>query len=598
MKKLLSVLLAAALLLASSCQAPEEEPDTTFYEEVTKLVTEEPPPEVAESGEEPEDCRVLVWSPGETPDLWSLKPVTVLTRDALAVVQFRSSQEALSAVESLCAIEGVTASLDSPLEAGEAPLPEDSGSSFSSSASTSVSGSGTSSSLSGQGGGEHPSWSESLSWGVDYVGFREFAHRVGTFSHVPTVAVVDTGIDSTHERLQPLLDQERTLNVSGSSTQEDVFGHGTHVAGIIADAAGEVPIRLLSIKALGDDGTGNQVSAASAVLYAMEQNCDVLNLSFVGPHNMVLDEAIAHAMAQGCQVVCSAGNEGHYIEERFDCPGHITTPGLLVVGSCGPGEERSQFSNFGPSVDLMAPGEDIRSTWPGGYETLSGTSMACPMVSGAAALIKACNPGLTPETVEAMLKVSLNDAGILDLRLLDPQALNPAGAPPEPEGEPEASSQPESTPPPSMTLPVPNDSSSGESSSARPSGEDTEGYVVNRPFRYLEADGLYTGFWSAGRPEGMGKMVFQSEGSRFRSLDGVWNGGEFMVGTGVQDLPAGIYEGGILRSVNPDGTYLHVQHGTGTITQPDGSVYDIIYNLGQELYSSQPTGGSPEPEAP
>ena len=233
------------------------------------------------------------------------------------------------------------------------------------------------------------------------------------------VAVLDTGISLSH----PDLNVYRHVSfIDGVTSGDDDVGHGSHIAGIIGakdnsiGVVGIVPdARLRSIKvcdSAGDCKVSNQIKG---IEYAIEHadEIDVLNLSIENPNSPALNSAIDAAVNAGITVIASAGNRGADASQTTPA----NNPNVLTVsaigdsdGKCGGvGEEIvlkqgkvsddgfAFFSNFGPAVKIAAPGVNIFSTYNGtGYAVDSGTSMAAPHVSGAAALYKLQNPTASP----------------------------------------------------------------------------------------------------------------------------------------------------------------------------------------------------------
>ncbi len=197
---------------------------------------------------------------------------------------------------------------------------------------------------------------------------------------------------------------------------QDDYGHGTHVAGIVAAAAnngvgitGIAPgARVMPVKVLDQYGTGWYSDIAAGIVYAADNGARVINLSLGGtPDSQTLREAVDYARSRGALVVAATGNSG----------GAVLYPAaydpVLAVAATDANDQRASFSNFGPQVDLAAPGVDIYSTWPWvtGYFTKSGTSMAAPHVSGAAALIWSYQPNLPATAVANALERTAVDLG-------------------------------------------------------------------------------------------------------------------------------------------------------------------------------------------
>ncbi|WP_139489006.1 S8 family peptidase [Brevibacillus dissolubilis] len=230
------------------------------------------------------------------------------------------------------------------------------------------------------------------------------------------VAVADTGVDFTHPDLsERVLDGYNTVDDNYDTLDEQ--GHGTHVAGIIAaqadngvgiaGVAGEEDVRILPIKVLDDSGYGSSYSIATGIDKAVEKGADVINLSLGGSGNSrLIQESIRSATDKGVLVIAAAGNEGVHTDGYYPAK----FPEVVAVASIDKQQRRSVFSNYGSPIDLAAPGEQILSTLTEddyGYE--SGTSMAAPYVSGAAALVKLSHPNWTAQQVRTALEQTAKD---------------------------------------------------------------------------------------------------------------------------------------------------------------------------------------------
>ena len=226
-----------------------------------------------------------------------------------------------------------------------------------------------------------------------------------------TVAVIDTGVDETHEDLAGRVDAGPDL-VDNDGTPHDENEHGTHVAGTIAairdnalGVAGVAPdARILAVRVLGADGSGEWVAVAEGIVAATDAGAKVINLSLGGrASSSAVRDAVAYAVSQDVVVVCAAGNEN---STRLSYP--AAYPGVLSVGATTQNDARASFSNHGTWVNIAAPGSGILSTVPAalipaGYDTFSGTSMAAPHVAGAAAVLRAARPDASASTVRQLL---------------------------------------------------------------------------------------------------------------------------------------------------------------------------------------------------
>ena len=247
------------------------------------------------------------------------------------------------------------------------------------------------------------------------------------------IAIIDTGIDLDH----PDLNVAGGVNCSTGSSYDDESGHGTHVAGTAAaedDGAGVVGVapgaRLWAVRVLDDSGSGSWSSVICGVdwVTAHASEIEVANMSLAGPgaegscNDGALREAICRSVESGVTYIVAAGNSTVDVSSQVPSsfPEVVTVsalsdydglPGGLAKATCraGTDDTLADFSNFGAGVDLIAPGVCITSTWKGGgYQTTSGTSMASPHVSGAAALYLSDHPGASPAGVAAALKAAGN----------------------------------------------------------------------------------------------------------------------------------------------------------------------------------------------
>lgn len=241
------------------------------------------------------------------------------------------------------------------------------------------------------------------SYGAASMGFQPlltWARRCGGETRV---AVVDSGV-YPHALLADRLETGWDFVDGDDDPTNDGFGHGTHVAGIIADCTRGVSVRLYALRVLDDRGGGQASNAANAILEAVEQGIPVINLSFVSTMaSAALDDAVLSAVESGCAVVMAAGNNA--IDTSQVWPAHLEEAGVIVVGACAASGQRASFSNYGASVDLYAYGSSVLSCGTGGgLTTKSGTSQATPHIAAACALLNLVRGGLSPAEAEAALK--------------------------------------------------------------------------------------------------------------------------------------------------------------------------------------------------
>jgi subtilisin family serine protease len=237
-----------------------------------------------------------------------------------------------------------------------------------------------------------------------------------------TIAIVDTGVDLTNADLAPVLLPGRNFVTPAMQPQDDgVNGHGTHVAGIAAastnDGIGMAGVasgaRILPVKVLDATENGEDGIVAQGIVWAADQGARVINLSMEGapdePCPQAMTDAIAYARSKDVVVVAAAGNQSSAVA----CPARI--PGVVSVGAVDRAGQAWSRSNRGPQLSLVAPGVAITSTLPtgmGGYGVLTGTSMATPMVSGAAAIVASAAPSLGEAAIRAALTSTAKDLGL------------------------------------------------------------------------------------------------------------------------------------------------------------------------------------------
>ncbi len=232
---------------------------------------------------------------------------------------------------------------------------------------------------------------ERINWGAQLHGLPSAWRR--SLGRDITVAVLDTGVDSEHPDLAMAIDGSEDFTGDGI---DDVNGHGTHCAGIIAARRNDVGYvgvapesRLLIGKVLGNDGRGAYSAIASGIDWAVQNDADIISMSLGGSLSSGdLFGAVHRALVANKVVVCAAGNEGSLFQNSIGYPGRYGS--VITVGAHDPIGNPAGFSSRGGEIDLMAPGTGIWSAHSnGGYRKLSGTSMATPFVAGICALILA-----------------------------------------------------------------------------------------------------------------------------------------------------------------------------------------------------------------
>ena len=290
------------------------------------------------------------------------------------------------------------------------------------------------------------------------------------------VAIIDTGVDYNHPDLfnniytndiecidgkipfDPVISHDENIYPGdckgwdftgkkelGSNRPEDFVGHGTHLAGIISATRNNniglsgfsnrikiLPIKVLTNKGESSQAIGTSDRLSKAILYAISMKADVINLSLGWPLSFDrehLKNAVLEAVKQGVTVVAAAGNNDHS-EPIMPC-GY---QGVICVGSSDPDMKISDFSNFGAHVDVLAPGNNILSTFPtantplffdfNGYEIKSGTSQSTPYVSALVASIKGVHPELSENEVKLRVFNSAKTPYISDNKFSNGSIIN------------------------------------------------------------------------------------------------------------------------------------------------------------------------------
>jgi subtilisin family serine protease len=283
-------------------------------------------------------------------------------------------------------------------------------------------------------------------WAPSVIRLSE-AHTVTRGAGI-TVAVLDTGVDAAHPalagRLVPgydFVDLDADPSEVGTHAQNPTYGHGTHVAGLIALVAPDA--KIMPLRVLDRDGVGNAWVLAEALAYALDPDgnpatndgADVINLSLSTVERSKLVRDVIRAVicndnqdqssndlpclspgGRGAVVVAAAGNNA---SSRPEYPAGDGVGGSLAVGASTQSNSVAAFSNFGSWVSVAAPGQSILSSVPGGgYGTWSGTSMAAPLVAGEAALVRATYPFLKPaKVVQRIINKSVDIGGSVRYRI-------------------------------------------------------------------------------------------------------------------------------------------------------------------------------------
>ena len=249
------------------------------------------------------------------------------------------------------------------------------------------------------------------SWGVERISADRYQSYLSSAADLPriTVAVLDTGVDSSHPFLAGRVTNGWNF-INNNSNPYDGHGHGTHVAGTIAESTLS-NVNIMPVKVLGDNGSGSMAGITAGIRYAADNGADVINMSLGGPGvSQDARNAIQYANSKNTVVVVAAGNDN--ADAGGYSPAYV--PEAITVAANDRNGQRANFSNFGSVLDISAPGVEINSSIPGGrYDTWSGTSMAAPHVAAAVALMKSDSrySSLNPAAIATTIRTFTDDAG-------------------------------------------------------------------------------------------------------------------------------------------------------------------------------------------
>lgn len=238
-------------------------------------------------------------------------------------------------------------------------------------------------------------------WGIDRVKAKQA--WATTRGAGVKVAVVDTGVDFDHPDLK-VAGGYNTIDPAVS--YKDDNGHGSHVAGSIAaqdndqGVVGVAPdVTLYGVKVLSAEGGGTFEDVIEGIQWAVENKIPIANFSLgASQGTQALQDAVKAAAAAGTAIIAAAGNSGRAVGYP------AAYPETIAVAASDASDKVAYFSSRGPEVDIIAPGVNVNSTYMGGgYDSLSGTSMATPHVAGLAALAVAAHGLRGPEAIRAAL---------------------------------------------------------------------------------------------------------------------------------------------------------------------------------------------------
>ena len=256
---------------------------------------------------------------------------------------------------------------------------------------------------------------------------QSFFNQIGAYEAIGhstgagvTVAVLDTGVDMDHPFLagnlspyghdfvdeDPIADEERTgLDSNENGQFDEGWGHGTHIAGIIAMIAPNANI--LPVRVIDGDGSGDLFDILQGLEYAVDQGAKVINMSLSIPEpSSLLTEWIYELRKKKVLVVTSAGNKG-----STDLLFPSNEASTITVGSVNSFDQLSAFSNYGANLDVVAPGENVLSCHPGDgtFIERSGTSISAPMAAAQAALILEHKPNINYHALRDRIRNTSRD---------------------------------------------------------------------------------------------------------------------------------------------------------------------------------------------
>jgi subtilisin len=293
---------------------------------------------------------------------------------------------------------------------------------------------------------------DTMPWGVDRID-ADVVQAGGNTGTGVKIAIIDTGIDYTHPDLNDNYKGGYDF-VNNDADPKDDNGHGTHCAGIAAAESNGLGVigvapqaSLYAVKVLNSRGSGTLSGIILGIEWSVNYNIQVASMSLgTSTYTQSLKDACDNANVAGLIVVAAAGNEGDGNPDTVEYSYPAAYESVIAVGATDRYNVAPYWSNTGPYVELAAPGVGIYSTLPTyrvtlsrsygyNYGTLSGTSMACPHVTGTVALVIASDPTLTGTQVRDRLTATADDLGnagkdnVYGYGLVDADEAAPAGPP-------------------------------------------------------------------------------------------------------------------------------------------------------------------------
>ncbi|MEN3362726.1 MAG: hypothetical protein V7637_6708, partial [Mycobacteriales bacterium] len=278
-------------------------------------------------------------------------------------------------------------------------------------------------------------------WGLDRIDQRALplsnSYTYDTTASNVHAYIIDTGIRTTHVDFGGRA-SVGTDAVGDGQNGQDCNGHGTHVSGTVGGSTFGVAkgVSLVAVRVLDCAGSGTNAGVIAGVDWVTANRIlpAVANMSLGGGASTALDQAVQRSIVAGVTYALAAGNSN--VNACTTSPAR--TPEAITVGATDINDNRASFSNFGTCLDIFAPGVNITSDWGASNtatNTISGTSMATPHTTGAAALFLAANPSASPATVRNALVANGTTGRVANAGSGSPNVLlftNPAGGTPPP----------------------------------------------------------------------------------------------------------------------------------------------------------------------
>ena len=323
---------------------------------------------------------LIVKTDGTLPDFRTLHPLrTVQGPDDLYTVTFSSAEEASDKLSDVWAIRGVEYAEPNARVIAQ---------------------------------GDAQPLTEYLTYGMELMHTDQFASDLALRVDLEpvVVAVVDSGVNAQNALFEGRLTEGTTMN-GGAETTDD-YGHGTSVAGVVADCTQGLPVSIMPVRVLNADGTGSLLDAANGIRYAADHDASIINISFVTENtcSRVLHDAVEYAYSQNVLPVVCAGNYAADLGKKSCCPADCKAS--FVVSGCDRETALYSGSCYGSTVDICAPAVDVTCISASGMaHAVRGTSFAAPHIAAVAAMYRLYMPDTDCATLERILTLNTQDLG-------------------------------------------------------------------------------------------------------------------------------------------------------------------------------------------